>query len=116
MTGVIHCPEITASKSKQKDRNFHVVLLNLVALGHPMLLLSLYLSFSQQKVGMTGYWEFSETLVQFSSVYLATIHDYEIQHKRNYYMAREPRRNHEAYRTWTPSYIEEYKTERAYME
>ena len=83
MTGVIHCPEITASKSKQKDRNFHVVLLNLVALGHPMLLLSLYLSFSQQKVGMTGYWEFSETLVQFSSVYLATIHDYEIQHKRN---------------------------------
>ena len=54
--------------------------------------------------------------VQFSSVYLATIHDYEIQHKRNYYMAREPRRNHEAYRTWTPLYLEEYKTERADME
>ena len=51
--------------------------------------------------------------VQFS---LATIHDYEMQHKRNYYMAREPRRNHEAYRTWTPLYLEEYKTERAYME
>ena len=26
-------------------------------------------------------------------------------------MAREPRRNDETYRTWTPSYIEEYKTE-----
>jgi len=54
----------------------------------------------------------------FSSVQfiLATIHDYEIQHKRNYYMAREPRRNREAYRTWTALYIEEYKTKRAYME
>ena len=47
--------------------------------------------------------------VQFSSVYLATTHDYEIQRKRNYYMAREPRRNHERYRTWTPSYLEGYK-------
>ena len=28
-------------------------------------------------------------------------------------MAREPGRKHEAYRTWTPSYVE-YKTERAY--
>lgn len=64
MTGAIHCPEITASKSKQKDRNFHVVLLNLVVLCHPMLLLSLYLSFSQQKVAMTGYWELSETLAR----------------------------------------------------
>ena len=40
---------------------------------------------------------------------LATIHDYEIQHKRNYYMAREPRRNPEAYRTWTALYMKNIK-------
>ena len=47
----------------------------------------------------------------FSSVQfiLATIHDYEIQHKRNYYMAREPRRNPEAYRTWTALYMKNMK-------
>ena len=38
--------------------------------------------------------------VQFSSIYLATIH-YEVSIKKNYHMAREPR-NHGAYKTWTP--------------
>ena len=61
MTGAIHCPEITASKSKEKDRNFHVVPVNLVILGHPILSFSMDLWFSQQKVGMIGYWELSET-------------------------------------------------------
>ena len=46
----------------------------------------------------------SKSILQFSSVqfiYPQYFTKYSI--KRNYYIAREPRRNHEAYRTWTPS-------------
>ena len=41
-------------------------------------------------------------LIQFSSVYLATIH-YEVQHKKKLSRGKGTRKNHGAYRTWTPS-------------
>ena len=53
---------------------------------------------------------------ELSSVQVIYLINYEIQRKRNYYMAKEPWRNHDSYGTLTPSYIEEYKTKGASMD